>query len=79
MRGTGPAIEAEPAEFVLTAWIAARHVHALSLPGAHPWEARKSIVLRTQAAIRASRLLTSGLNVGLVGRDHRSSRRTNGT
>ena len=31
------------------------------------------IVLRPQAAIQASRLLTSELNFGLVGRDHRSS------
>ena len=29
--------------------------------------------LNTQAAIQASRLLTSGLIFGLVGRDHRSS------
>ena len=30
------------------------------------------------AAIKAARLLTSGLNFGLVGRDHCSSRRANG-
>ena len=28
VRGTGPVMEAEPAEFVLTAGIAARHEHA---------------------------------------------------
>ena len=32
VRGTGPVMEAEPAEFVLTAGIAARHVHAPPCP-----------------------------------------------
>ena len=32
VRGTGPVVEADPAESVLTAGIAARHVHALLCP-----------------------------------------------
>ena len=32
VRGTGPVVEADPAEFVLTAGIAARHVHAHPCP-----------------------------------------------
>ena len=32
VRGTGPVMEAEPAEFVPTAGIVALHVHAPSLP-----------------------------------------------